>query len=155
MRFVERHAWKVFAGLSLIVILFGIGDLLQGGETFRSGESVLFQAITGNTWDELVAADPAAARLIDQQVRSTGGILIVMGLLSLAVCVTALRRGERWAWYSMWIWPLWFLLIYATFWTVQPDFGGGVPVPLVSGTIFLVITVVTLALSYRRYRGQP
>ena len=154
MRFIERHAWKVFAILSVIVISFGVGDMLQGGETFRSGEAVLFQGVTGMTWDELSAADPGAARLIDQQVRSTGAVLLVLGLLSLTVCVTAFRRGERWAWFAMWTWPIWLVLVYVVFWIVQPDLGSGIPVPLISGTILLVITVATLALSNRRYMRQ-
>jgi hypothetical protein len=28
--FFERHAWKVFTGLSLIVVLFGVGDQVLG-----------------------------------------------------------------------------------------------------------------------------
>lgn len=155
MSLVGRFVWVVFATLSVIVILFGVGDLLQGGETFRSGEAVLFQSLTGTTWDELRANDPGAARVIDQQVRGTGTILLVLGLLSLAVTLTALRRGERWAWFAMWIWPLWLVQIYLVFWLVQPDLSGGIPVPLVSGTIILVLTVATLVLSSRHYLRGP
>lgn len=155
MRIFERHAWKVFAALSVIVILFGVGDMVEGGGTYRSGEAVLFNSLTGTTWDELRAADPGAARLVDQQVRSGGSVLLVVGLLSLAISLTALRRGERWAWLAMWAWPLWILLIYVVFWTAQPDLGSGIPVPLISGTVLLVVTIVTLALSYRRYLRQP
>src|SRR5687767_7412723 len=110
MRFMERHGWKVFVALSAVVTLFGIIDVLEGGGTFRSGEAVLFRSLTGTTWEELQAADPGAARLMDQQVRSGGTALAVLGLLSLAVSATALRRGDRWAWFAMWIWPLWVLL---------------------------------------------
>jgi hypothetical protein len=53
------------------------------------------------------------------------------------------------------IWALWIVLIYPLFWIAQPDLSGGIPVPLVSGTIFLVITVVTLVLSFRRYLREP
>ncbi len=145
----------VFAALSVIIILFGGGDIIQGGEGYRDGEAVLFKSLTGTTWDELRAADPDAARLIDSQVRSGGLHLLVVGLFSLSTCLTALRRGERWAWYAMWAWPLWFALNYPLFWIAQPDLRSGVPVPLISGTVFLLISVAALGLSYRRYLRKP
>ena len=149
--FFERNAWKILAGLSLILIVFGIGDFAAGGATYVTGEAVLFNSLTGTTWNELRVADPGAAKLIDYQVRSSGAILLVVGALSLAICVTALRRGEPWAWRTMWIWPLWFVLFYVLIWIAQPDPRSGTPVPVISGAIFLVISVVTLGLSNRRY----
>ena len=151
MRFVERHAWKVFAGLSVLIILFAIGDMAQGGETFRESEAVLFRSFSGTTWDELSAVNPGAADVIDYQVRSAGVVLLMAGVLSLAVSVTALRRGDRWAWYAMWAWPLWMLLAYFLFWMTQPDLSTGIPVPLISASVLLAISVLTLGLSYRRY----
>jgi hypothetical protein len=151
VRFSERYGWVVFAVLSGIVVVFGLGDMMIGGETYESGETVHFQSLTGMTWDELRAADPAAARLIDGQVRSGGNILLLAGLLSLAISLTAFRRGDRWAWYAMWAWPLVLVLNYVLFWAAKPDLTYGIPVPLISGTVFLVIILVTLGLSYRRY----
>lgn len=151
MRFFERHGWKIFAALSGILIVFGIGDFTGGGETYRTGEAVLFNSLTGRTWDELRAADPGAAKLIDTQVRNGGIALLAFGLMSLSICVTALRRGERWAWITMGAWPLWIALIYPVFWIAQPDPRSGTPVPLISGAVFLVISVATLGLSSRRY----
>lgn len=151
MRFVERHGWKVFVGLSLVLILFGVGDMSQGGETYRSGEAVLFQSVIGMTWGELSAADPGTARLIDQPgtehrrctarirccrawpsrlQRCVAGTVGLVRNVALADVVPAHLRE---------------------FWIVQPDLSVGIPVPLVSGSIFLVITVLTLGLSYRRY----
>src|SRR6266540_3735281 len=96
-RFFERHAWKVFLALSVIVALFGLGDLFSGGSTYQSGEVVLFTSITGTTWDELRAGSPRIANMIDQQVRSGGAGLLVVGLLSGAICFNALRSGAPWA----------------------------------------------------------
>jgi hypothetical protein len=150
-RFFEQNAWKIFAALSVILIVFGVGDIAAGGESYAAGETVLFNSLTGTTWDELRVADPGAARLIDYQVRGGGALLLVVGALSLAVCVTALRRGAPWAWRTMWIWPVWFVLFYLIIWMAQPDPQSGTPVPVISGAIFLAISVVTLVLSYRRY----
>jgi hypothetical protein len=148
---IERSDWKVFAGLSVIVALFGAGDILMGGSTYAGGEAVLFSGITGTTWDELRAADPAAARLIDSMVRSAGAHLLFIGLLSLAVSLFGLRRGQRWAWVTMWLWPLYLVLGVTTLALTEKVPGAGIPVPMISGTIFLIITVGTLALSARKY----
>lgn len=134
-----------------MVALFGLGDIGSGGASFQSGEAVLFNSMTGTTWDELRAADPGAAKLIDYLWRAEGAALAVAGLLTLTISLTALRRGDRWAWYAMWILPLWIALVYLVFWISQPDLRSGIPVPLISGTVFLGVTVATLILSLGRY----
>jgi hypothetical protein len=148
--FVERHAWKVFLAISGIVALFGVGDMLAGGSTYAEGESILLQRLGGMSWTQLRAASPNAGDVIDAQVRTGGMDLLLISLLSLSICVTALRRGERWAWYAMWVWPLWIVLIYALA-LVTFRYPGGIPVPLISGAVFFTVSVLTLALSYRKY----
>ncbi len=149
--FFERHAWKVFTGLSLLVVLFGLGDLVGGGLTFETGEAVAFNSLTGTTWSDLRADDPGAANLVDYMVRSGGVQLLVVGLFSLGICLTGLRRGERWAWLAMWAWPLWVGLTVPLLLAAARTPGAGVPVPVISGSIIFVISVATLGLSYRRY----
>jgi hypothetical protein len=151
MSLAERHAWKVFAALAGIIALFGLGDVVSGGESFLSGEAVLFESMTGTSWDELQASDPGAAKMIDYLWRAEGAALVAAGLLAVAISLTGLRRGERWAWYAMWLLPLWIVLVYVVFGIVQPDLSSGIPVPMISGAVFLVITVLTLLLSQRRY----
>jgi hypothetical protein len=56
----QRNGWTIFAGISLVSVLFGLGDMISGGSTFGLGEGVLFNRLTGTTWDALKAADPAA-----------------------------------------------------------------------------------------------
>ena len=109
------------------------------------------------SWQELGTSSPNAASVIDYLVRAGGAHLLVLGLLSLAVSLTGLRRGERWAWYAMWLWPLWLVSILLLLLGAYKQPGPGLPPPLVSGSVFLVVTLITLALSYRNYfpRQQP
>lgn len=153
--FAERHAWKVFLAISVIVVLFGAGDIQTGGATFASGEAVLFRGVTGMTWDEAQIAAPELAAFVDLQVRAGGLALLIAGLLSAAICLTALRRGARWAWVVMLVWPAWTALAVILYLTVEKVPGAGIPVPVFSGSIFFVIAAVTLGLSYRRYLGSP
>ncbi len=155
--FFERHAWKVFLGLSIIITLFGLGDMLTGGSTFESGEGPTLQGISGMTWAQLESASPNAATMIDYLVRAGGAHLFVLGLLSMVVAATAFRRGERWAWYAMWLWPLWLALIILVLLNAYKPTGPGIPPPLVSGSIFFILSVLMLLLSYRKFfpKQQP
>jgi hypothetical protein len=150
----ERNAWKVFTGISLVATVFGLGDIIIGGSTFASGEGILFNRLTGTTWDALQAADKGAANLIDYQVRASGAYISLFGILSLAISVTALRQSERWAWYAMWVWPLGIALIVAVLWSATRP-GQGIPVPIISGSITVVISLATLLMSARRYLRRP
>jgi len=150
----ERNAWKVFTGISLVATVFGLGDIIIGGSTFASGEGILFNRLTGTTWDALQAADKGAANLIDYQVRASGAYITLFGILSLAISVTALRQSEPWAWYAMWVWPLGIALIVAVLWRATRP-GEGIPVPIISGSITIVISLATLLLSARRYLRRP
>lgn len=149
--FIERYSWIVFLVLSLIIALFGLGDILTGGSTFESGEAPTMQGISGMTWQELGSTSPNAAHMIDYLVRAGGAHLFVLGLLSLIVAVTAFRRGDRWAWYAMWLWPFWLALIIVILLSAYKQPGEGIPPPLASGSIFIVLTLSTLLFSYRKF----
>lgn len=149
--FLARYGWIVFLVLSLILTLFGLGDIFTGGSTFESGEGPTLQGISGMTWQELASTSPNAANMIDYLVRAGGAHLFVFGLLSLIVAVTAFRRGDRWAWYAMWLWPLWLVLIIVILLTAYKQPGPGIPPPLISGSIFMGLAVLTLLLSYRKF----
>ncbi len=149
--FFERHGWLVFLGLSIIITLFGLGDVFAGGSTFGGGEAPTMQGITGMTWEQLQAESPNTVKLIDFVVRSGGAQLFLLGLLSCAVSANAFRRGERWAWFAMWLWPLWLAFVPLLLLAVVKQPSAGIPPPLVSGTIFFLLAMMTLLLSYRKF----
>jgi hypothetical protein len=79
---------------------------------------------------------------------------LLIGLFGVAIAVYGLRRGERWAWYAMLLWPLWLI---AQSW--RAFFSAGVTgaansiltslLDLAAGYVFLILIVAALALSYR------
>lgn len=151
---VERYDWVVWVVLGLILIMFGVVDMLTGGPTLASGEAVLFQGIAGMTWEELQVAEPGAARFIDYQVRSAGGTILLAGLWTIAITVLGLRRGQRWAWLTMWLlWPPSLVLSLIVLLSTERVRGAGVPVPLIGQPILLVIAVGLLLLTYRKYNA--
>jgi hypothetical protein len=149
--FFERHAWKVLLFFGLFTSLIGLPDLLAGGSFYNQGDVRLLQGIAGITWEQLEATSPSAARMIDFKVRMGGLEYLFLGLFSMAIALTSFRRGERWAWYTMWLLPLFYALHSLVILRAYAHTATGIPEPLVSGPVVLVITALTLALSYRRF----
>ena len=147
----ERHAWKVLLFFSLFMALIGLPDLLAGGSYYQGGGASTLQGITGMTWEQLEATSPNAAAMIDFKVRMGGLRYIFLGLFSMAIVLTGFRRGERWAWVTMWLFPFFFashsLVILRAY--KHPE--AGTPEPLLSGLAIFAITALTLALSYRKF----
>jgi hypothetical protein len=152
LNIVQRYDWVVWVVLALLGAMMGVYDMLTGGPTDASGEAVLFEGITGMTWDELQVAEPGAARFIDYQVRSAGASLLFFGLLTITIAVLGLRRGQRWAWLTMWlVGPLSIVLSLIVLLSTERVAGAGVPAPLIGQSIFLTIAVGLLLLTYRKY----
>ena len=61
---------------------------------------------------------------------------VVAVVLTVAIAATAFRRGERWAWFAFWVWPLFFVVHWSAFFVV--DF------------VFAVLGVAALALTAPR-----
>ena len=149
--FFERHAWKVLLFFGLFMTLIGLPDLLTGGSYYEGGGASTLQGITGLTWEQLEATSPNAAAMIDFKVRMGGVQYIFLGLFSIAIALTGFRRGERWAWYTMWLFPLFFASHSLVILSAYNHLEAGIPAPLVSGPVVLVVTALTLVLSYRKF----
>jgi hypothetical protein len=79
-----------------------------------------------------------------------------MNLLSLGLNRTRKRlanfkRGERWAWYALWVWPLWNVAIFGLSFTAERQPGFPPPPPMISSPIFFTVTLLALILSYRKF----
>jgi hypothetical protein len=148
---IKRHGWKVMIAVSIIFGLFGIGDVLQG----MNADPAIAESITGVEWEELQASSPRIANLIDLSVRSTGASIIFLSILSISITLTAFKEGKRWAWYALWIWPIWNLSIFILFFMADrhPDFPP--PPPMLSAPIFFITTFLVLLLSYRQFFPSP
>jgi len=149
--FFERQAWKVLLGVSLVIGLFGVMDLTGGASDLQNGETVLMHSLTGMSWNELKTTSPPAANLIDWKFQSDGVSLFTVAVLTIAICLTGFRRGQRWSWYTLWAIPLWLALNALSILAAVTHPGYGTPVPVISGAVFFVLWVTMLGLSYRKY----
>jgi hypothetical protein len=149
--FFERHAWKVLFGVSLILGFFGVGDMQSGASNLQNGETVMMHGLTDMSWNELQAANPNAAHLIDTIFRMNGATLAVLAALSAVICVMGFRRGQRWAWYALWALPAWMALTVFFVFNAVKHPRHGTPVPVISGSVLFVVCAAALALSYRKF----
>jgi hypothetical protein len=111
MQVLRRYAWVVFLFCALLLTLFGIFP----GSWFEEGVDRDFV---------LLATTFASVAVV----------------LTVAVAVTAFRRGERWAWWAFWVWPLFFVVHGLAFFAV--DF------------VFAALGVRALALTTYKRRPQ-
>jgi hypothetical protein len=62
--------------------------------------------LTGRAWDQFASQDPEVAYLFSRQLNILGFLGAGFGLLAAVVSVIPYRRGERWAWYALWLFPV-------------------------------------------------
>lgn len=149
--FWKRHSWKFLLALTIVIGLFGIGDVFRG----LDADPAIPLAVSGLSVDEIRAASAPLARLIDLQVRAGGMHLIVMSLLWGVVLLVPFRRGELWAWYTMWTLPLWSLMVAVSFLFVDLQADVPPPPPAISGWVFFALAAALLWASTGAFPRTP
>ena len=137
--------------ISAMLVAFGITDVIVGA----AADPAIAAGLTGRTLDELRAEGADAYRLFDFMTRANGGSLVLAGLGFSAVLVFAFRHGRRWAWWVLWLLPLWGVSVALGYLVagIQPD--QAPPPPLISGPIIAVLGAVILGVTARRsFRGS-
>ena len=60
-----------------------------------------YESFSKGSWSELASTSPMTAKYIVLLFRMYGVFNLVFGLMAIAITVTAFRRAERWAWWSL------------------------------------------------------
>ncbi len=60
-----------------------------------------YEGFSGASWSALASASPMAASYMVVLFRMYGVFNVVFALMAIAITVTAFRRGERWAWWTL------------------------------------------------------
>lgn len=147
MNWLRRNAWWGLVAIAAVLVLFGVVDLASGAEA----DPAIPRSLSGMTLDELRAEDPIGIELFDFMTRVNGWSLVLLGGLLTVILLVPFRRGERWAWWTMWSIPAWAIGV-AVFYVVagvQPDVPP--PPPMVSGPIVAVLSAAILLLSAPRF----
>ena len=147
MRWLERHAWWGLLAIMLTLVIFGVTDVVVG----PAADPGIPLALTGMTLGELQAEGPAAYRLFDFFTRVNGFTLLIAGLFGTATMLFAFRRNQRWAWWTMWVLPVWAVGATLFYLVAGVDSDQPPPPPMVSGPFIAVLAAAILLASAPRF----
>ncbi len=122
-RAYEKYAWIILFVLGIINLPFGLSDIFRPVNPTSTAEAVFGMRLEG--------------------VSFTG-----LNIFGLAIIFKSFRKGERWAWYGLWYYPILFLALSALLQTVYNPFG---VVATYFGILFAIIYAITLLLPYRKF----
>jgi hypothetical protein len=60
-----------------------------------------YEAYTGQSWSELVDTSASTASFVLLVFRVYGAYIVAFSAVAIAIAVTAFRRGEAWAWWTL------------------------------------------------------
>jgi ABC-type Fe3+-siderophore transport system permease subunit len=103
MQWLRRHGWWGLLVVALILVFFGVTDIAGG----PAADPAIPLGLTGQTIEELEAESAAAYAVFDFHTRSNGWTVVIFGTLLAIITLVPYRRGERRAWRTMWVLPVW------------------------------------------------
>ena len=98
----EKYGWFVFLFLGILWFVVGISQAFTPDVLME--EDV--QLILGMSWSELQALSPEAALYARWLMGALGMLKISWSLFVLVITLTGFRKGEKWAWYTLWLAPV-------------------------------------------------
>jgi len=100
-----RVAWIVILIVDLSYVVWGgMAAFFLNQLLGPHGQPILpagYEGFTRGSWSDLVSTSPMTARYIEKVFRLYGLYCLIFGLMGSAIAVTAFRRGERWAWWTL------------------------------------------------------
>lgn len=60
-----------------------------------------YEGFSGGSWSTLASTTPMAAKYMDVLFRTYGMFNVAVGFMGSAIALTAFRRGEAWAWWTL------------------------------------------------------
>jgi hypothetical protein len=102
---VSRIAWILILVVDVGYIAWGAGAAVSPDHLLGPGGKAIlpagYEGYSGGSWPELAGASPLVAGYMTVLYRMYGIYNILFGLMGSAIAVTAFRRGERWAWWTL------------------------------------------------------
>ncbi len=136
----EQYAWVLPLVLGILGIVFGSIVAFSG----EPPEQETFANIAGLTWQEAQTDIAGVAKYITITLQSEGQFIVGFGVLITAITVFPYRRGEQWAWYTLWLLPVFYSILAVRVFVVG---GMGWNIILVQ----LGIILIGLLLPYRKF----
>ena len=101
----RRRAWVVMVLADLGLAAWGLGAAALPEQLLGPGGKPIlpagYEGYSGLSWTQLEATSSDTAGYITLVFRMYGIYIVAFGVLAATVAATALRRGERWAWWAL------------------------------------------------------
>jgi hypothetical protein len=105
MKRLQRGAW-------ILILIVDVGFVAWGAMAAAWPDHLLgphgtpiltagYEGFSRGSWSTLATTAPMAARYMDVLFRMYGVFNAVFGLVASAIAVTAFRRGDGWAWWTL------------------------------------------------------
>lgn len=102
---MKAGAWIFVLVVEVGYIAWGAGAALVPEHLLGpGGKGILpaaYEGYSGGSWSELARTSPLVAGYVTVLYRMYGIYCSLFGLLAGAIAVTAFRRGEAWAWWTL------------------------------------------------------
>ncbi len=121
----EKYAWTFLLPGGLFYLVLGIGFSTSPGSTLG----------------------PFSLPAEELRARFFGLALIGLTIFGLATTLNSYRKGEKWSWYSLWYYPIFFgsiLALYVAPATSDSYWSG-------NSSLFLILSLIGLLLPYRKF----
>jgi hypothetical protein len=142
----ERYAWVLLVLVAAFMTLAAIGYIVFGLQAIPDYELALPEGRVST--GPLLEQSPEPLTPIFQNLLMDLGIVqVALGILVIVVAAVPYRRGERWAWYALWVLPL--AVLGGNINAVRLGLTLG-PLPIV-----LVVAVLGMLLPVRRFFASP
>jgi hypothetical protein len=121
----EKYAWVLLFAPAIIALIIGAMDLFRPLEpSYIPTPSEAFH------------------------IRAYGAAGTGVGIFGLAIILKSFRRGEKWSWYALWYYPIFYLVLYGY---LQATSFAGLGPGSVLLPVFAAISLVGLVLPYGKF----
>lgn len=140
-RRLEEWAWVLLFLIGLGGAAFSLVFLFSGPTDLQT------QPLVGQTWARWSAEEPDAARLAELGFGLAGVNGFLVGVFGMVIAAGPYRRGERWAWYLLSLFPV--LLLGSQYVNFKTGLGMDADAP-----VLLAVMAAGLILPLRRFFGS-
>ena len=105
MKRLQRVAWILILIVDVGYVAWGAGAAASPDHLLGPGGKAIlpagYEGYSGGSWLELEGASPLVAGYMAVLYRMYGIYNVLFGLMGSAIALTAFRRGEHWAWWTL------------------------------------------------------
>ena len=101
-RVYEKYAWVIYLALGLLWAVVGFNQTFLPDELLDGDVKLIIDL----SWSELKTLSPVATDFVRWLYGAMGLLKMSWSFFVLAVTLTGYRRGEKWAWYTLWLAPI-------------------------------------------------